>query len=329
MTTDLPMPVRTARRPAADVPQTRKEFTSDQEVRWCPGCGDYIILAAVQGFLPVARAQAREHRVRLRHRLLVAVPVLPRHLRHALDPRPGAGDRHRAGHVAPGPVGLGRDRRRRRPVHRRQPPDPRDAPQRQPDDPAVQQPDLRPDEGPVLPHVGARQDHQVDADGLGRHAVQPDLAGPGRRGHVRGPHPRLRPRPPHRGAAGRCRAPRHGAGRDLPELPDLQRRRLRRAEGQGRGRGPAGPAAARRSRSRSATASGSTTPTPTTRPRRSRSPASTTARWRTSRSGSSARSTARRTTTRSATRSPPREQSRATATSPRCSPAPTPGPSPA
>jgi len=31
---------------------TRKDYTSDQEVRWCPGCGDYAILAAVQGFLP-------------------------------------------------------------------------------------------------------------------------------------------------------------------------------------------------------------------------------------------------------------------------------------
>ncbi|RAG84402.1 2-oxoacid:ferredoxin oxidoreductase subunit beta [Streptacidiphilus pinicola] len=31
---------------------TAKDFKSDQEVRWCPGCGDYAILAAVQGFLP-------------------------------------------------------------------------------------------------------------------------------------------------------------------------------------------------------------------------------------------------------------------------------------
>ena len=31
---------------------TKKDFTSDQEVRWCPGCGDYAILAAVQGFMP-------------------------------------------------------------------------------------------------------------------------------------------------------------------------------------------------------------------------------------------------------------------------------------
>ena len=32
--------------------QGKKDFTSDQEVRWCPGCGDYAVLAAVQGFLP-------------------------------------------------------------------------------------------------------------------------------------------------------------------------------------------------------------------------------------------------------------------------------------
>jgi 2-oxoglutarate ferredoxin oxidoreductase subunit beta len=49
--TELPFPgLRDV--PAADAPQNRKEFTSDQEVRWCPGCGDYAVLAAVQGFLP-------------------------------------------------------------------------------------------------------------------------------------------------------------------------------------------------------------------------------------------------------------------------------------
>jgi 2-oxoglutarate ferredoxin oxidoreductase subunit beta len=31
---------------------TKKDFTSDQEVRWCPGCGDYAILATVQAFMP-------------------------------------------------------------------------------------------------------------------------------------------------------------------------------------------------------------------------------------------------------------------------------------
>ncbi len=31
---------------------TKKDFQSDQEVRWCPGCGDYAILKAVQSVLP-------------------------------------------------------------------------------------------------------------------------------------------------------------------------------------------------------------------------------------------------------------------------------------
>jgi 2-oxoglutarate ferredoxin oxidoreductase subunit beta len=31
---------------------TKKDFSSDQETRWCPGCGDYAILAAVQSFMP-------------------------------------------------------------------------------------------------------------------------------------------------------------------------------------------------------------------------------------------------------------------------------------
>src|SRR5215475_14085372 len=30
----------------------RKDFVSDQEVRWCPGCGDYAILAQVQKTMP-------------------------------------------------------------------------------------------------------------------------------------------------------------------------------------------------------------------------------------------------------------------------------------
>ncbi|MGW1980822.1 2-oxoacid:ferredoxin oxidoreductase subunit beta, partial [Streptomyces sp. NPDC001889] len=38
--------------PKTTTPQTMKDFKSDQEVRWCPGCGDYAILAAVQGFMP-------------------------------------------------------------------------------------------------------------------------------------------------------------------------------------------------------------------------------------------------------------------------------------
>ena len=31
---------------------TKKDFESDQDVRWCPGCGDYAILSAVQKSMP-------------------------------------------------------------------------------------------------------------------------------------------------------------------------------------------------------------------------------------------------------------------------------------
>ena len=59
-TTDLGMPSPASDRPGTfGVPTlgegeslSKKDFTSDQEVRWCPGCGDYAVLAAVQGFLP-------------------------------------------------------------------------------------------------------------------------------------------------------------------------------------------------------------------------------------------------------------------------------------
>src|SRR5689334_8446934 len=57
-TTDLPLPVMRSGIelvPTVDegaAPQTGKDFTSDQEVRWCPGCGDYAVLKAVQSFLP-------------------------------------------------------------------------------------------------------------------------------------------------------------------------------------------------------------------------------------------------------------------------------------
>ncbi len=55
MTTDLGLPgfgSGTAGVPATEQKQTGKDFTSDQEVRWCPGCGDYAVLKAVQSFLP-------------------------------------------------------------------------------------------------------------------------------------------------------------------------------------------------------------------------------------------------------------------------------------
>jgi 2-oxoglutarate ferredoxin oxidoreductase subunit beta len=38
--------------PTTDQPQKAKDFTSGQEVRWCPGCGDYVILNTIRNFLP-------------------------------------------------------------------------------------------------------------------------------------------------------------------------------------------------------------------------------------------------------------------------------------
>ena len=162
----------------ADVPPHDAQglVQSDQEVRWCPGCGDYSILAAVQLLMPELGVQPREHGVRVRHRLRGALPVLHEHLRHARI-------HGRAPAIATG-VALARPdldvwvvtRRRRHAVDRRQPPHPRAAPQRQPHDPDVQQPDLRAHQGPVLAHERGRQGHEVVAVRLARPPVQPDLA---------------------------------------------------------------------------------------------------------------------------------------------------------
>jgi 2-oxoglutarate ferredoxin oxidoreductase subunit beta len=35
-----------------DVKYTSKDFSSSEDVRWCPGCGDYSILAQMQRSSP-------------------------------------------------------------------------------------------------------------------------------------------------------------------------------------------------------------------------------------------------------------------------------------
>jgi 2-oxoglutarate ferredoxin oxidoreductase subunit beta len=39
---------------------TKKDWTSDQEIRWCPGCGDYSILMAVQMLMPELGARRED-----------------------------------------------------------------------------------------------------------------------------------------------------------------------------------------------------------------------------------------------------------------------------
>jgi len=40
---------------------TRADFKSDQEVKWCPGCGDYTVLASVQNFLASLDIDREKH----------------------------------------------------------------------------------------------------------------------------------------------------------------------------------------------------------------------------------------------------------------------------
>ena len=129
---------------------TAKDFKSDQEVRWCPGCGDYAILNAVQSFMPELGLK-RENIVFVSGigcaaRFPYYMQTYGMHSIHGRAPAIATG----LSRVPPGPVRVGRDRRRRLDVDRRQPPDPRAAPEREPEAPDLQQRDLRADEGPVL-----------------------------------------------------------------------------------------------------------------------------------------------------------------------------------
>jgi 2-oxoglutarate ferredoxin oxidoreductase subunit beta len=78
---------------------TKKDFESNQDVRWCPGCGDYVILSTVQPSMPELGPEAREHRVRQRHRLLESLSVLHDTFgMHTIHGRaPAVGDRPQAG----------------------------------------------------------------------------------------------------------------------------------------------------------------------------------------------------------------------------------------
>jgi 2-oxoglutarate/2-oxoacid ferredoxin oxidoreductase subunit beta len=50
--TDTTTPAPLSPENAAVIQLSRKDFASDQEVRWCPGCGDYSILAQTQKTMP-------------------------------------------------------------------------------------------------------------------------------------------------------------------------------------------------------------------------------------------------------------------------------------
>ena len=208
---------------------TKKDWTSDQEVRWCPGCGDYGILLAVQTLMPELGV-APENTVFISgigcsSRFPYYMNTYGMHSIHGRAPAIATGRRGRP----PGPRRVGHHRRRRRAVDRWKPPHPRAAPQREPQHPAVQQPDLRAHQGSVLADLTGRQGHQVDADGLHRSAVQP-AASPSARRRASSPHARPRPQAHDRHVPLRPRASRRLVRRDLPELQRVQRRPVRRRD---------------------------------------------------------------------------------------------------
>ena len=46
----------------ADKPTLKKsDFQSDQAIRWCPGCGDYAILAQTQKIFPEITEKKRRY----------------------------------------------------------------------------------------------------------------------------------------------------------------------------------------------------------------------------------------------------------------------------
>ena len=179
--------------------------------------------------------------LRLRDRLRGALSLLPLDLRLSRHPRPRAVHRH--GHQAgqSGPGRLGRVRRRRWPVDRRQPCPARAQAQCRSADPPVQQRDLWSDQRPVFADLAAGHALAVDAHGLARITGLGGRLRAGLRGALRRPLGRH----PATASAGRleagARIPGRRFRRDLPELYRLQRRRVRRlhrALGRGRRTGP-------------------------------------------------------------------------------------------
>jgi hypothetical protein len=73
--------------PVAEVKYTAKDFSSDQDVRWCPGCGDYSILAQVQRIMPELNVPSEKVAVISGIGCSSRFPLLYEHIRFPLDPR--------------------------------------------------------------------------------------------------------------------------------------------------------------------------------------------------------------------------------------------------
>ena len=199
------------------------------------------------------RRAARGHGVRVGHRVRGALPVLHEHLRDALDPRTGAGDRHRSRRWRAPTCTCGwcRATATRSSIG-----------------------------GNHLIHAlrrnvnltilmfnnqiyGLTKGQYSPTSELGKvtkstpfgsldHPFNPLSVALGRRGELRGAHPRHGSQPHDRDVPSGPRAQGRGVRRGLPELQRLQRRGVRGRHRQAGARRDADPARARRSRSASA-----------------------------------------------------------------------------
>ena len=150
---------------------TKKDFTSDQEVRWCPGCGDYAILSSVQGFMPELGIEPHKtvfvSGIGCSGRFTYYMDTYGMHGIHGRAPALATGiavaSPELSVWVVTGDgdglsIGGKLDHALRRNVDIRS---------------CVQQPDLRADERPVLADVGRGQGHEVDAVRVGRPPFNP------------------------------------------------------------------------------------------------------------------------------------------------------------
>ena len=133
---------------------SRKDFVSDQDVRWCPGCGDYSILANVQRVMPDLGVP-RENVVFVSgigcsSRFPYYMNTYGFHTIHGRAPAFATGIKVSRPELSVWIVTGDGDGLSIGGNHLLA----RDPPQHRHPDPALQQPDLRPHQGPVLADVG-------------------------------------------------------------------------------------------------------------------------------------------------------------------------------
>ena len=225
--------------PETPLPLTAKDLASDQEVRWCPGCGDFSVLAVLKQVLASLGVP--------RERFVFVSGVgcssrLPYYLNtygfqtiHGRAPAVATGLKLVRPELSVWVVtgdGDGLSIGGNHLIHALR-----------------RNVDLKillfnnevpgPDEGPVFADLARRHADALHAAGVDRRAAAAADAGDGGGGDVHRPHHRRGREPPGGDAAARGRPPRVGFCRDIPELQSLQRRRFRVRHRQGReGRQP-------------------------------------------------------------------------------------------